>query len=333
MTMQAIPRIRLGATAMMATLSGCFAVVDVDRFHIAETTGQSPSDAAAMSTDANASPSEAGAAGQDGGALTAPGAYLNLKLTLVGMNPHVAQLFEYRIIDSTNFIQSRGVVNPLGAPDVVINVPQAIPTVNGPFRLDFYADVNSSGGYDGLGSVITNDHAWRIDPLVNYPDGTPSVEGLVQVTFTHNTSFTDINSYPSGTTNPAHDTGLGATIHVINAGAFQGKLIQARVVEQATNRTVGMFRVPQITAAVFDMTIPGVVETLSQYNVLIYVDANGNGIYDNPAAPVEPSAEPDFGWNISGTASTPAGDGGTTGLELTFDPSVALPSNVDVGAP
>jgi hypothetical protein len=296
--MRSILGIRHPAMALLLAMSGCFTLVDVDRFHTAQ-----------GSAAAAAQPNKSGE-------------YLNLTLSLAGMTPHVTQLFEYRVIDANNFIQSRGVLNPLGAPDVTVHVPLAIPKVNGPFRLDCYADVNNSGGYDGIGSVISNDHAWRIDPLADYPPGSVSpVDGLVQVKFTHNTSFTDINQYPSGSPNPPHDTGLAAAIHVANAGPLHGVLIQVRVIDMAANRTVGLFRVPRIVQAAFDMTIPGVVENGVSYDVLVYVDANGNGIYDNPAAGLG-----DFGWRLAATADT-------TGLSVRVEAQTTGAANVDVGAP
>jgi hypothetical protein len=309
--MRALLGIRRSTLAITLTLSGCFAVVDVDHFHTA-TPGAPDSSApdAPAAPDATGSPSMSGE-------------YLSLKLSLVGMTPHLKQLFEYRVIDGTNFIQSRGIVNPLGAPDVIINAPLAIPKVNGPFRLDFWADVEGLGTYDKVGSVLTQDHAWRIDPLRDYPDGTVTpVDGLVQVTFTHNTSFTHIEEYPSGTLNPPHDTMLGATVQVRGADALQGRLIQVRIVDAGgTNHTVGLFRVPAISAAAFDMSIPGVVENLGVYNALVYVDANGNGIYDNPA-----SGLGDLGWSKVGTADT-------TGLTVILDVQNTATANVDVGAP
>lgn len=294
--------IRARAAALVAGLGlpGCFAVADVDRFHTAAATA-APDSSSRLST-----------ADQ----------YTNFKFTLVGMVPHVNQLFEYRIIDSNNFVQSRGVVNPLGSPDLVINDPLAIPTLNGPFHLDFYADVNNSGGYDGLGLVVSNDHAWRIDPLQDYPAGAVApVPGLVQVTFTHNTSFTDINTYPSGTPNPPKDTTLDATVHVTGASALQGDLIQARIVDTGSNRTVGLYRVPQIAQDTFAMKVPGVVENGADYAVLVYVDANGNGKYDNPAM-----GAGDLGWSLVGTADV-------NGLDVTLDAETSTGANTDVGAP
>jgi hypothetical protein len=310
--MRALLGIRRSALAITLTLSGCFAVVDVDHFHTA----------AAGSPDSSA-PDALAPAPDTSGAPSMSGEYLNLKLSLIGMTPHLRQLFEYRIIDGNNFIQSRGVVNPLGAPDVIINAPLAIPKVNGPFRLDFWADVESLGTYDKIGSVISNDHAWRIDPLRDYPDGTvTAVDGLVQVTFTHNTSFTEINQYPSGTPNPPRDTTLGATVQVRGADALQGRLIQVRIIDAGgTNHTVGLFRVPQIGAAAFDMSIPGVVEMGGVYNALVYVDANNNGIYDNPALGLG-----DLGWSKVGTADA-------TGLTVILDAANTTAANVDVGAP
>jgi hypothetical protein len=285
--------------AMGLTTSGCFSLVDVDRFH-----------------------TSAGPQGDVSASTTLPGQYSNLKLTLVGMTPHVSQLFEYRIIDANNFIQSRGVVNPLGGANVIVDAPLAVPKINGPFHLDLYADVNGSGGYDGIGSVVTQDHAWRIDPLQDYPAGSvAAIDGLVQVTFTHNTSFTEINDYPSGTPNVPHDTGLGATIRVSNAQTLLGALLQVRIVDTGANRTVGLFRLPRITQPAFELKVPGVVENGVDYGALVYVDANKNGSYDNPA-----TGAGDLGWSVSGAADA-------TGLTVSLDAATTEVAKVDVGPP
>jgi len=185
-----------------------------------------------------------------------------------------------------------------------------------------YADVNGSGGYDGIGSVVTQDHAWRIDPLADYPAGAAAaVDDLVQVTFTHNTSFTEINDYPSGTPNVPHDTGLGATLHVSNAQSVLGALLQVRIVDTGANRTVGLFRLPRITQPTFEVQIPGVVENGVDYNALVYVDANKNGSYENPGV-----AGGDLGWSVSGAADA-------TGLSVGLDAATIEVAKVDVGPP
>jgi hypothetical protein len=313
--MRALSGALFGALAVASTV-GCFSLVDVDHFHTAS------SSASSGQTSDSGPGSDSGRASDSSSQMGEPAQYLNFKFTLVGMTPHITQLFEYRIIDANNFVQSRGVVNPLGSPNVVIDDPRSIPKVNGPFHLDFYADVDFSGNYDGIGSVVSQDHAWRIDPLVDYPPGTVTpVDGLVQVTFTHNTSFTDIDTYPSGTRNPSKDTGLGATIHIINAQGLQGDLMQARVVDTGANRTVALDRMPKMVQPTFDLKVPGVVEEGVIYNVLVYVDANGNGNYDNPA-----TGGGDLGWSVTGTADT-------TGLNVTLDAAQVGIAKVDVGAP
>jgi hypothetical protein len=311
--MRPVSTVLFGALAIASSVPGCFSLVDVDHFHT--------SSASAQTSDSGLTP-DSGRATDSSTQTGGTAQYLNFKFTLVGMTPHITQLFEYRIIDANNFVQSRGVVNPLGGPNLVINMPKAIPMVNGPFHLDFYADVNNSGGYDGIGSVVSQDHAWRIDPLEDYPAGavTP-VDGLVQVTFTHNTSFTDIDTYPSGVHNPSKDTGLGATIHVMNAQGLQGVLMQVRLVDSGANRTVGLFRLPKISLPAFDMKIPGVVEEGVPYNALVYADANANGNYDNPA-----TGAGDLGWSVSGTADA-------TGLMVSLDAAQTGLAKADVGPP
>jgi hypothetical protein len=284
----------LFAAALVIGLASCSAVVDLDRFY--EQTSQ-----VSQGTT---------------------GIYDNLELTFLAMKPHVGQMFEYRVIDSNNMVQSRGVVKPVGPTDITINVPLAVPKTNGPYRLDFYADVNASGGFDGIGSVISNDHAWRVDPLADYPAGNVThVDGLIQVNFVHNTSFTDINQYPSGTPNPAKDTGLSAAIHVVGANELTGQMFQVRVAEATTQHVVALFRLPVIASVTFDAIVPGCVDTGVDYIVEAYVDANGNGTYDNPA-----TGAGDYGWRVAATSNN-------QGLSASVDISDLPSGKVDVGPP
>jgi hypothetical protein len=246
--------------------------------------------------------------------------FLDLQFTVVGMKPHLAHTYEYRVIDANNLVQSRGVMTPLGSADVTVFVPRAIPKSNGPYRIDFYADVNGSGGFDGIGSVISNDHAWRIDPLVDYPAGavTP-VDGLVQVTFTHSTSFTDIDQYPSGTPNKAKDTGLPANVHLTALDEVAGKMLEVRVAEKETHHVVGLARVHAIGPPTLDLAIPGVVDVGVDYEVDMYIDANGNGAYDDPS-----TNGGDWGCRVNGSSTE-------TGLTLSMD--ATADRKVDVGRP
>jgi hypothetical protein len=232
--------------------------------------------------------------------------FLTLKLSLIGMRPHLDQLVEYRVIDANNYVQSRGVIR--GFPqsgDATVIAKRAIPRINGPYRLDFYADVNNSGGFDGLGSVITNDHAWRIEPLA------PNMEKLqaddvVEVKFQHSTSFTNIDQYPSGTKNPSADTGLGAKIHLTGLDEAVGHVVEVRVADHLSHHVVGLHRTTSASSATIDAVIPGCVDLDTEYDVDIYVDANGDGKYDDPRN------GGDRGWRLSATSAV-------KGLELNLD--------------
>ncbi len=276
-------------TALM-TLTACFAVTNLDRFH---------------------GPAKGGS-----------DLYDDLSFTVTGMDTHPKQLFEYRVIDANNFIQSRGFLSPLGSPNQTVHVPMAIPKVNGPYHLDFYADKNGSGGWDGLGSGPEHDHGWRWDPLVDSPAGDPN-DGVVNVTYAHNYSFSELNDYPMGTPNPPKDTGSDAVIHMLKMEDYAGKLVQVRVADASTGHTAGLYRFTTLTLpvapATLDAKIPGVIDEGVAYNVEIYVDANGNGVYDAPGSG-------DIGWRV------PKGSD-ATGLSLDFDPHMFPDQSVALGPP
>jgi hypothetical protein len=225
-------------------------------------------------------------------------------------------MVEYRIVDSTNYIQSRGLIRSMTSEDLKIRAPRAVPRANGPYRLDIFADVNRSGGFDGLGSVINNDHAWRLDPIADFSK--LRSDDVIKVEFVHSTTFTNVDQYPSGTRNPSADTGLPARVHVDGLDAFAGKMLQVRVADQRTGHVVGLFREMRAETATLDAVIAGCVDVETVYDVDVYVDANGNGAYDDPAA------GGDKGWRLSATSTD-------TGLAATL--SLAAGGDVDVGAP
>lgn len=248
--------------------------------------------------------------------------YFALKLQLVAMKPHLGHSFEYRVVDANNYVQSRGVIASLTAEDVEIVAQRAVPRTNGPHRLDFFADVNGSGGFDGLGSVISNDHAWRIEPLVAEPDKLRA-DDVVTVTFVHSTTFTNVDQYPSGTPNKSQDTGLGARVVVRGLDQYMGRTAEVRVLEKRTRHVVALYRTMKVDNSVLDAVVSGCVDISTEYDVDLWVDADGNGQYDNPA-----SGGADKGVRVSATST-----------ELGLDASIDLASasdgldTVDVGAP
>ncbi len=251
--------------------------------------------------------------------------FFALKVSFLGMRPHTGQMLEYRVVDANNFVQSRGVVAKVPpSSDVTMTVPRAIPRVNGPYRLDFFADVNGSGGFDGIGSVVANDHAWRIEPLLDKA----ASEGLladdvVEITFQHSTLFTNIDQYPSGTTNPSLDTGLGARLHLMGLDPWIGRTLRIRVVERTSGHVVGSYQRTGIEVGVEDAVVPGCVDTDTEYDISVYIDANGNERYDDPG-----DASGDRGWRVPWVSSV-------TGIEAALDLGSASlgDGHADVGGP
>lgn len=251
-----------------ASVSSCFAVTDLDRFHAA-----------------NASTSN----------------FVDLRLTVRGMVSHVTELFEYRVVDSTNLIQSRGFALPLGNKDATFFIPGAIPRQNGPFRLDFYADHNGSAGYDST-RTENLDHSWRLPLDENATDET----GAVNVVFDHNTSFTFLADPPPS------EVGKGATVHFANMGAFDRRRLQVRIADASSNRVVALYRMPTMVAPSFDVAVPGMIEAGVTYSVEVYTDDGiGGGVHA-------------FRVERLSTAE---------GLEFTFDPMTAGPEVTDVPPP
>jgi hypothetical protein len=248
--------------ALAASTSSCFAVTNLDRF-------------------------EPGAG--------ANGNFNDLKLTVRGMFSHVSEMFEYRIVDSTNTLQSRGIIVPLGGPDATMFATGAVPKQNGPFTLDFYADHDNNNHYDRDPTQGTGDHSWRIPLTADLLDD----KGAFVIVFDHNTSFSVITS-----PEPPREIGMPATIHFANINALLGKRVEVRVADASSKRVVAMYRVPGLTGANTSVTIPGMIEGGVTYTVEVYTD-------DNQPSPGSVRA---FRFEQKSAA---------TGLDATFDPAVA----------
>lgn len=264
--MGALQRLALliSTAGLAASTSSCFAVTNLDRFQ------------------------------QGGGS----GNFTDLRLTVRGMTSHVAELFEYRIVDKNNTLQSRGQIFPLGGPDATLFASGAVPKQNAPFNLDFYADHDNSGGYDRDEAAGTGDHSWRI-PLTD--DLLDPKTGAYVITFDHNTSFSVLTS-PA----PPIEIGTPAKVHLANMGAFMGKRIELRIADASSKRVVVLYRVPVLGAATYDVTIPGMIEAGVTYTVELYTD--------DGATP--PGSIRAFRVDAKSVA---------TGLDLVLDPALAPP--------
>lgn len=250
--------------------SSCFAVTDLDRFETKQ---------------------------------GATGNFLSLRLTVRGMTSHVNEYFEYRIVDATNTLQSRGIITPLGGVEATLFAQGAIPRQNGPLHIDFFADHDKSGGYTPPSNGTFADHAWRLPLPAEGND-----QGLVDIQFDHNTSFGDLVD-PT----PPKEFGKASTVKLTNLGGLQGKRIEVRVADASAKRVVALYRVPAIDKPEIDAVVPGIIESGVTYTIDVYVD-------DGKA-----SAGTVEGFRLEA-------DSDANGLTATFDPATA-PKASDVPPP
>lgn len=223
---------RLFGLAFLFGLPACFAVTDLDRF--------------------------------EGATTAARGNYADLRATWSGMDNHRTELVEFKVVDSSNVIQTRGIFKPLGSPNVAFLVPMGVPTSNPPIRLDIWADHDSSGGYNFTGNGP--DHSWRIPDLAANLDAT---SGQYVVNFQHSYSFNDL------ATPAVVEFGQPVKVTLSDMTAFLGQRIELRVADANSAHTVAFYRVTGLQKVV-EMEVPGMIEGGSRYTATLYMD-DGNG--------------------------------------------------------
>lgn len=178
-----------------------------------------------------------------------------LTLRLTGMNPHVGQKFETRVIDLYDMREvGRVSLDAIVVPDFQVEIPGLVPGHT--YWADFYADLNQNGLYDGPPS----DHTWREQFTSN---------GNAAVDFAHNTNFTDTG------------WGYNFTLALTNMNPHVGQKFEARVIDVGSMREIGRANLPAILFPAFEVSIPG-VQAGKTYRVDFYADLNQNGLYDAP---------------------------------------------------
>lgn len=226
---------RLVGLVFLCGLPACFAVTDLDRF--------------------------------EGAATRAPGNYVDLQATWTGMDNHKAEFVEFKVVDASNIIQTRGIFRPLGSADVTFLVPMGVPRQNGPFQLDIWADHNRSGGYDFVAGG-TADHSWRL-PLAS---ALGAAGDAYRVDFQHNYSFNDLSSPP------VMAIGQPVKVTLSDMTAFLGQRIELRVADANSGHTVAFYRVAALERLV-ELEVPGMIEGGSRYTATLYLDdGNGSGV-------------------------------------------------------
>ncbi len=224
--------------------------------------------------------------------------YFDVRFSAKSMESHLNEYLEMRIVDRSNGVQAKAIYNDIVDPDFVLFLGKIVPKSNGPYRLDYWADHNSSGRYDGIqGGINEKDHAWRrvlADPL---PEDIRLSGTRYDFEFLHDTNFVDIFTDLEGKPISGDDTLLPFEMTVVGAGTFIGKMMEIRVVEATSGRMVGFYRQGRLKEP-FKPTITGILDEVTRYEVLAFIDTNASGKLDSG----DPSWKFDFTSNAGGAA-------------------------------
>jgi hypothetical protein len=213
----------------------------------------------------------------------------SLTLNFEGFLSHVGERVEFRIVSASNSLRTLGIIDALDSPDTSLVLPGGLPEFGGPHSLHFFADHDFSGGY----TDPPLDHAW-VRPF----------EGD-SFQFVHVADFDPL---------PVPSLIGGAFVATLEGFSPEhgGRRLDLSVVEKVSGRTVGFYRkdpIPEVAvgdsdAKPFDIELPGIIDPLSPYQVVVVVDANGDGKLDPGSG--DPS------WRIDESAS----DSGTLTLTI-----------------
>lgn len=245
----------LGVVAVPLFATSCTSSLELDRFRMGEASSVDSSSAIAIN-------------------------YFDVRFGAKGLTSHIGEYFECRVVDKANRIQARAIYNDLTAPDFTLYLGRVVPKTNAPYRLDFWADHNSTAKYDGIeGGINEKDHSWRrvmADPL---PEDMRLVQGRYELQFVHDTAFVDIGTDLEGNKITVAETLLPYDFKITGAGAYVGKTIEQRVVDKASTRLLGLHRQGRAKAE-YAAKIVGILDEQTPYVISVYVDANDNGKYD-----------------------------------------------------
>ncbi|MAT56068.1 MAG: hypothetical protein CMN32_16475 [Saprospirales bacterium] len=178
-----------------------------------------------------------------------------LRVNFSGMNPHVGQLLELRVINSSTGAEVERHRRMIVQPDFAVEIPGVQPGEN--YDVDFYADLSQNGLYD----APPMDHAWQ--------ESFTASGGTDEINFSHNASFSDI------------EWKYLFTLEAEDMQPHVGQKFELRVVKTGDNEEVGRFSMPSIVVPHFFVRVPG-LELGDDYNIDFYADFNQNGVYDAP---------------------------------------------------
>lgn len=178
-----------------------------------------------------------------------------LIVDFTGLNPHLGQQLELRVVESATGKEVERIKQMISMANFSIEIPGIKSGTE--YNVDFYADLNKNGMYD----APPVDHAWR--------ETFTAGDSNQVISFSHNTNFEDI------------DWVYQMTLAAVNMDPHLGQLFELKVINTSSSDEVGSFSMPSVMVPFFFVRVPG-LRIAENYNVDFYADFNQNGSYDAP---------------------------------------------------
>jgi len=246
---------RSAGLILILTLASCNATLQLDRFHKEE---------------ADSGLADTGQAGTI--------KYADVRFIAQGMAPHLDEYFEVRVVDKDNTLQAKVAYDGVTNVDFRFYLHAVLPTLDPPYRLDFWADHNNSGTYDGIvGGINDKDHAWRrVLDNNKLPDDVTFANNTYTLNFVHDTNFNDIATDLQGNKISFADTLLPFNVKVVSVASYNGVMVEMRIVDKASGRLVGLHRRGHAQEG-YAAKVTGILDEVTTYVVSAYVDSNNDG--------------------------------------------------------
>jgi len=164
-----------------------------------------------------------------------------LTINFEGMSPHIGKLLEISLRDITMSYEEtyRTSIASISSASFAVEMPALTPGHT--YNIDFYADHNGNGTYD----APPMDHAWRMKSTM--------VEGDADLSFAHNTDFTDI-----GWT-------YHLTLDLMGMVPHQGQMLMVRATNTVSGKEVNRIK-RGVDLVDISLSLPG-LEMGETYNI------------------------------------------------------------------
>lgn len=215
--------------------------------------------------------------------------YYDLRFSAIGMATHLDEHFELRVLDKNNQIIAKAIFDNVTNERFGLFLGKAIPKQieNRPYRIDFWADHDNRDrskppGYNepAAGALIDEkDHAWRQILRETAPPEGHLSGGEYDITFQHNTNFTNILTGADNVTKVPQDVSKrDCHLSITLDRQFLGKMFEVRITSKDDGHLAGLWRDGR-AAEVVKVDILHILDE-GGYLVSAFVDEDGSGKYE-----------------------------------------------------